>query len=338
MPTSHDCTAAITAVADYSPGPPVTNAELETVLQAPVATLMRYFGVESRHYVVDARTGQRLEPNLGTAEMSARAAEKAMATAGVRAAGVDCLICGTSTPDDRLPPLTYAVQRRLGLSAVAMYDLRGGCAVALQALTLATALIEAGRAHTVLVTAADTISPAFFAPLLTAKEPSTEAVMNGLAFADGGAAMIVQAASGDSDAFSIRMVNGRSRFPHHPVGFALDSAGVPTHNHRAIREVLPQVVAAAVSEVLAPLDGDATRLDRLVVPQANRSMVDMVRTEALHDKMFYVGHRIGNSPAPAILRAIALGIDAGEIVPGKTSLGIVAVESASWCYGVSLLQ
>lgn len=338
MSTSREYVAAITAVADYSPGPPVTNAELETVLQAPVATLMRYFGVESRHYVIDPRTGQLRERDLGTTEMSARAAEKAVAAAGIRLAEVDCLICGTSTPDDRLPPLTYAVQRRLGLSTVTMYDLRGGCAVSLQALTLATALIEAGRASTVLITAADTISPAFFVPLLGAPKPSTEAVMNGLAFADGGAAMVVQRAAGDREAFSVRMVNGRSRFPHYPVGFALDAAGIPTHNHRAIREVLPEVVTAAVNEVLAPLDGDAKRLDRLVVPQANRSMVDMVRTESLRDKMFYVGHRIGNSPAPAIMRAIALGMDAGEIVPGKTSLGIVAIESASWCYGVSLLH
>ncbi|MEK6748754.1 MAG: hypothetical protein AABY83_06055 [Pseudomonadota bacterium] len=117
---------AITGVADYSPGPPVTNAELEVALQTPVTTLMNYFGVESRHYVIDPATGERREPGLGTTEMSVRAAQRALKQAGVEVGEVDFLITSSSTPDDRLPPLTYQIQRKLGLGEIRTLDLRGG--------------------------------------------------------------------------------------------------------------------------------------------------------------------------------------------------------------------
>lgn len=328
---------ALTGVADYSPGPAVGNAELEEVLQAPVQSLMSYFGVETRHYTIDPRTGQPREPGLGTTEMSARAAERAMERAQIDPERIDTLICGTSTPDGRLPPLTYAVQRRLRLGELAMYDMRGGCAVALQCLTLATALIQAGRAKAVLVTLADTISPHYLAPLLGRTDAATEDVINGLTFADGAAAVVVEAAEESPRGFDLRMVSSRSCFPGRSTGFGVDKTGTALHNHRAIRENLPVVMKAAVGELLAAQRDDDPAIDKLIVPQVNRSMVDIVKTD-LHEKVFYVGHQIGNCPAPAILRAFALGIDRGEIVPGRTRVGVIAVETASWSYGVSLLQ
>lgn len=87
----------LTGVANYSPGPAVSNAELEDILQAPVSSLMSYFGVESRHYVINPRDGSPHDPDLGTAEMSARAAHQALLQAGVEARVVDTLICATSS-------------------------------------------------------------------------------------------------------------------------------------------------------------------------------------------------------------------------------------------------
>jgi 3-oxoacyl-[acyl-carrier-protein] synthase III len=329
---------ALTGLANYSPGPAVDNATLEAVLQAPVRSVMAYFGVEARHYVIDPRTGKELEPGLGTTEMSVRAGRKALAGAGLEADAIDTLICATSTPDGRLPPLTHDVQRGLGMEDVQMYDLRGGCAVAMQALALASALLESGRARRVLVTLADTLSRHFLTPLLGQNDPRTEDLVNALTFADGAAAAVVEAAREGDRAFRLLNVSARSRFAHRAHGFGVDGDGQTLHNHRAIREQLPHVMQEAVQTLLASnRDAGERPIDHLIVPQVNRSMLNLVQSE-LHDRVYYVGHRIGNCPAPAILRALALAIEEGVFAPGSANVGVIGIETASWTFGTALLR
>ena len=326
---------SLTGLADYSPGPAIDNATLEDVLRTPVRSLMSYLGVEARHYAIDPRTGEALEHGLGTSEMSVRAGRQALIKAGLEARAIDTLICATSTPDGRLPPLTHAVQRGLGMADLQTYDLRGGCAVAMQALTLAGALIEAGRSHRVLVTLADTLSRHYLAPLIGREAPTIEELVNALTFADGAAALVIESA-GERDGLLLQRVSSRSCFAEAAHGFGVDGQGRTNHNHRAIRALLPQVVEAALTDLGVRGDGGADLLDVLIVPQANRSMLNLVRT-SLSEKLFYAGHRIGNSPVPAIFRALALGVESGEIVPGRSRVGMIAVESASWTYGTAVL-
>lgn len=328
----------LTGLADYSPGPAVDNATLEAALQVPVRSVMEYFGVQARHYVMDPRSGELLEPGLGTTEMSIRAGRKALDRAGLEANAIDTLICATSTPDGRLPPLTHSVQRGLGIRQLQMYDLRGGCAVAMQALALADTLIESGRSRRVLVTLADTLSRHFLAPLLAGGKPRTEALVNALTFADGAAAAVVEAACEGREGFQLAAVTAQSRFACESPGFEVDADGHTSHNHRAIREQLPQVMGEAVRTLLDTNQAhDGRPIEHLIVPQVNRSMLGLVRSE-LHDRVYYVGHLIGNCPAPAILRALALGLDEGVLQPGQGRVGVIGIETASWTFGTALLS
>lgn len=326
---------AIVGLAQYSPGPVVDNPTLASALQSDVHPLMGYFGITGRHYVIDPATGSLREPGLGTAEMSVRAGAAAMRHAGVDAAQVDAVICGTSTPDERLPPLTHRVQRRLGLLNATPYEIHGGCAASLQCLSLAAALIEGGRARCVVVTLADTLSPHYLAPLLTQDvgRIRTADLVNACVFADGAAAVVVEAVSADRPGIELSGLRVSARFCARPIGFAVTAAGTTEHDHRAIREVLPDVLRAAVDE-LGNLHGGT--VDHLIVPQVNRSMVDLVHT-ALHDKVYYVGDRIGNCPAPAVLRALAIGVERGDLKPPSSRIGVIALETTSWTYGTALL-
>lgn len=331
-------TMALAAVADYSPGPPVTHAQLEEALGTSLGALAAYFGIEARHWALDPCTRQLREPGLGTSLMSARAGQEALRLAGLEPEGIDALVCGTSTPDTRLPPLPHAVQRALGMRSVASYDLRGGCAVALQALTLASSLIESGRANQVLVTLADTLSPHYVLPLLGVPDPRTEALVNALTFADGAAAAILEPAREEEDRFCLRHVSSRSSFAHRTGGFTVDGGGQTRHDHRAIRDLLPEVMREASSDLeAARIAQGQVRIDHLIVPQVNRSMLELVSTD-LHDRLFYLGHRLGNCPAPAVLRALARGIQEGVLVPGTSCIGLIGVETTSWTLGTALIR
>lgn len=327
---------AIVGLAQYSPGPVVENSALASALQSDIHSLLGYFGVTGRHYVVDPATGLPREPGLGTTQMSIRAGRAAMKDAGIDPAQVDALICGTSTPDGRLPPLTHQVQRQLGLPNATPYEIHGGCAASLQCLALAAALIEAGRAHCIVVTLADTLSSHYLAPLL-AKDASrirTADLINACVFADGAAAVVVQAVTADQPGIELSGLRVSARFHERPTGFTVTASGITEHDHRAIREALPDVLHAAVDDLGRLHHG---RIDHLIVPQVNRSMVDLVHTP-LHDKVYYVGDRIGNCPAPAVLRALAIGVERGDLKPDSSRIGVVALETTSWTYGTALLS
>ena len=245
---------SLTGLADYSPGPAIDNATLEDVLRTPVRSLMSYLGVEARHYAIDPRTGEALEHGLGTSEMSVRAGRQALIKAGLEARAIDTLICATSTPEVATPadPCGATWSRHGRPSDLRLARWLRGCH---QALTLAGALIEAGRSHRVLVTLADTFSRHYLAPLIGREAPTIEELVNALTFADGAAALVIELA-GEREGLLLQRVSSRSCFAEAAHGFGVDGQGRTNHNHRAIRTLLPQVVEAALTDLGVRGDGE----------------------------------------------------------------------------------
>ena len=67
QPRLNDDSTFIVGLGSFLPGEPVTNAVIaERLPEVPVLDLMRYFGVEQRHLVVDPGTGARIEKDLGS--------------------------------------------------------------------------------------------------------------------------------------------------------------------------------------------------------------------------------------------------------------------------------
>jgi 3-oxoacyl-[acyl-carrier-protein] synthase-3 len=354
--TQGERTVLITGTGHYLPGDPVETAMLaDQWPEIPVDTAMRYFGVEHRHLVVDPRTGERgkievdgAEVPLGTTEMAARAALEAMASAGVSAWQVDLVITNSTTPDAALPPVTLLLQRRLGLGHVQMIDLRGGCAAGIQGLAIATMMVRSGQAKTVLLAGSECTSPFYFRKLqMMTKAPAMSDIINGLLFADGAGAIIVQdtSAAGPEAECSLHVgyAGTRSCFPEEKVGFELHPVprgGVETrHDHRAIRRTLPRVVDRAYEELARFGTIPPGGYDLVIVPQVNRSMIQMVtgRVDTMDDRLFYIGHETGNVPAAAMMMALDMARRRGRL-PVRGSIGVVSVETTSWMFAVAELS
>lgn len=92
-----------------------------------------------------------------TIDLAARAAEAALADAGLAAGDVGLLIASTSTPARMSSTLSAAVGSKLGAKRAACMDLRTGCAAGLFALTTAAMYVGAG-AGPVVVVGAETFS------------------------------------------------------------------------------------------------------------------------------------------------------------------------------------
>ena len=92
-------------------------------------------------------------------DLGVRAAERLFEENGLSREMVDAAIFCTQNPDYVLPPNSCLAHARLGLRAdIPVYDLSHGCAGFVSALSMADALVRAGRARHVLVITADTYS------------------------------------------------------------------------------------------------------------------------------------------------------------------------------------
>jgi 3-oxoacyl-[acyl-carrier-protein] synthase-3 len=143
------CYAALTGWGHYAPARELSNEELEAL-------------VDTSDEWIRARTGIRRRrlagPGETTATMCARAAERALARAGLDAGQLDLVVCATTTPDRLLPATACAVQGRLAAAGAGAFDLNSACTGFLSGLIVGSQFIRAGTCARVLVVAGETLS------------------------------------------------------------------------------------------------------------------------------------------------------------------------------------
>jgi 3-oxoacyl-[acyl-carrier-protein] synthase III len=101
------------------------------------------------------------EPGASSAEAEALAGRAALADAGVDASQVDAVFSWALVPDRLMPSNACKVAERLGATRAWASTIDTACASPVSQLTLAAALVESGRARTVLLTQSHLASPTF---------------------------------------------------------------------------------------------------------------------------------------------------------------------------------
>jgi 3-oxoacyl-[acyl-carrier-protein] synthase-3 len=90
--------------------------------------------------------------------MACVACHRALAAAGTQPDEVDLLIIATCSPDTVIPSTAAHVQRKLGATNAAVFDLNAGCSGFIYSLNVATAMIRSGGYRKVLVCGAERIT------------------------------------------------------------------------------------------------------------------------------------------------------------------------------------
>ncbi|KIC33498.1 beta-ketoacyl-ACP synthase III [Leisingera sp. ANG-S5] len=141
--------AVVVGTGHYLPERVVENAEFEATLDTTDEWIRSRSGIERRHFAAEGET---------TSDMAAKAAERALADAGLTADDVDAIVVATSTPDLTFPSAATMVQSKLGMTKGFAFDVQAVCAGFVYALSNASALIASGQANRVMVIGAETFS------------------------------------------------------------------------------------------------------------------------------------------------------------------------------------
>ena len=124
----------------------VDNHMLAKIIETSDDWVRERSGVVTRYYV---------EPGVGSSDLGARAAQAALADAGMEAGEIDYIVCATMTPDHYFPGTGTLLQQKLGMRPLPALDIRQQCAGYAYGLQMVDALIRSGIARSVLLVGTD---------------------------------------------------------------------------------------------------------------------------------------------------------------------------------------
>lgn len=139
----------IAGCGSYLPARVMTNDELATKLDTSDAWIVERTGIRQRHIAAEGEF---------TSDLAFKAAERALADAGLVADDVDMIVVATTTPDNTFPAVATQVQAKLGLGHGTAFDVQAACSGFIYSLAVADNFIKAGQARAVLVIGAETMS------------------------------------------------------------------------------------------------------------------------------------------------------------------------------------
>ncbi|MEY4872563.1 MAG: hypothetical protein RLZZ563_1893, partial [Pseudomonadota bacterium] len=169
--------AVVKGVGHYLPERIVPNSELEALVETTDEWIRSRSGIERRHFAAEGQT---------TSDLATRAAQAALADAGMDADQIDAIVLATSTADLTFPSAATMVQAGLGMTRGFAFDVQAVCAGFVYAMANANALILSGQADRVLVIGAET-----FSRLMDWSDRSTCVL-----FGDGAGAVVLEKAEG----------------------------------------------------------------------------------------------------------------------------------------------
>src|SRR6195256_6475519 len=111
-------TCSITGVGSYVPARVLTNAELEKMVDTSDEWITSRTGIKERRIAA---------PDEYTSDIAAKAAQRAIQRAGIKADQIDLIIVATITPDMLFPSTACLVQQKLGAKKAAAFDIEAAC-------------------------------------------------------------------------------------------------------------------------------------------------------------------------------------------------------------------
>jgi 3-oxoacyl-[acyl-carrier-protein] synthase-3 len=294
----------------------MTNAEVAGIVDTSDEWIVQRTGIRQRYIADETET---------TSVLGVKAAQAALADAGLTADDIDLVVCATSTPDYTFPSTASQIQMGLGIHHGAAFDVQAVCTGFIYAVSTADKFLRSGSHKRALVVGAET-----FSRIIDWTDRGTCVL-----FGDGAGAIVLEAAEGNGDAADRGVLtthlrsDGRYRDRLYVDG-GPGSTGTTGHLRMEGRDV--------VREAFEATGTGPEELAWFVPHQANRRIIEASADKLgiARDKVVITVDRHGNTSAASIPLALDVARKDGRIREGD--LVMLEAIGGGFTWGSALLR
>ena len=316
--------ARIIGTGSFLPEKTVTNKDLEKIVDTSHDWIVQRSGIHERRIAGEGEL---------TSDLATKAAQKALAAAGITANDLGGIIVATTTPDLTFPSTAALVQTKLGIETQCMaFDVQAVCSGFVYALSTANGFIKAGMDKPILVIGAEKMSS-----ILDWTDRTTCVL-----FGDGAGAVVVAPSSDANEGIlaSYLHADGRHSDSLRTTGgpSSTGDAGVLTMEGRDVFKFAVEAMANVVQETLQNTNTPADSIDWLVPHQANIRIIEGVakKLNMTMDRVVITLDRHGNTSAASIPMALDEAVRDRRIQKGQTIL--MEAMGGGFTWGAILLR
>jgi 3-oxoacyl-[acyl-carrier-protein] synthase-3 len=289
----------------------VTNAELAKKIDTSDEWIVQRTGIRERHIAAEGEF---------TSHLGLKAAQAALANAGVDAQSIDLIVLATSTPDNTFPATAVDIQHGLGITHGVAFDLQAVCSGFVFALATADNFLKSGSHKRALVIGAET-----FSRILDWTDRGTCVL-----FGDGAGAVVLEAQQQPGAVSDRGVLTTHLRSDgRHKAKLFVDGGPSSTqtvgHLRMEGREVFKHAVGMITDVIYDAFKAtglSAEDVDWLVPHQANKRIID-ASAHKIHiapQKIVLTVDRHGNTSAASIPLALCAAVTDGRIKRGDLIL------------------
>ncbi len=316
--------ARIIGCGSYLPQKTLTNADLEFMVDTSDEWIVTRTGISERRVAGE---------NEYTSTMGIEAANRAIQNAQIDPKDIDLIMVATCTPDYLFPSTGALIQRAIGATNAAAFDLSAACTGYLFALSIAKAYIESGNYQNILIVASEKISS------IVDYEDRNTCVL----FGDGASAAIV---SVEGKGLEIRNVSlgtdgeqaellilpgGGSRIPSTQESVASRLHYLKMEGREVFKHAV-RLMESAAKQCLASVGIQSDQISWLVPHQANIRIISAIakRFDVPIDNVYKTVHKYGNTSASGVAIALEELRAEKEIAKGDNILLVAFGSGLTW--------
>ncbi len=306
----------------------VTNFDLEKIMDTSDEWIVQRTGIKSRHIV---------KPGEKFSDFAVPASQQALAAAGIEAADLDLIICGTMTPDYLMPAGACTVQALLGAKKATGMDICAACSGFTYGLAIAEKYLKCDPDMHILVIGGEIISHHLD------WEDRTTAVLFGDAVGaavvgtreNHGAKLKAVETGSDGNLGRLLYIEGMGSATPVTKDYDIDNVYVKMQGREIFKHAIRNMVEVS-NRALAKAGYTVDQVTKVIPHQANMRIIEMLAKQFKKpmDKVFVNIDRYGNSSAGTIPVALNEAIHSDFLEPGDVVLLTVFGGGLTWAAAV----
>ncbi|XOV78180.1 MAG: beta-ketoacyl-ACP synthase III [Aestuariibacter sp.] len=298
----------IIGTGSYFPSEVRSNTDLEKMVDTTDEWITDRTGIKERRIIGADETAST---------MGFEASKKALEMADIDPSSIDMIVCGTTSAPNSFPSAACEIQKSLGITDIAAFDVAAACAGFCYALSVADQYIRSGMCKRILVVGTDCLSQLV--------DPQDRSMV--ILFGDGAGAVIIEASEEPGILSSHLHASGaHGDLLYAPLPTRGDEASVHTSwgsmKGNEVFKVAVTKLSEVVEKTLQANNMDKSELDWLVPHQANFRIIKATakKLNMSMDQVVVTLQDYGNTSAATVPTALDAAIRDGRIKRGQNLL------------------